>query len=59
MHTRGESEVPTSARHTGQRKHRGELCRRCFHYRRVSKDAEACEAYERWLTYPNIKRALW
>jgi hypothetical protein len=59
MPTRGEDdEVPTYAQYSGRRKHRGDLCRRCFHYRRVSEDAEACEAYERWLTYPTVKRVL-
>jgi hypothetical protein len=58
MHTRGESEVPPYARYTGQRTHRGELCLQCFHYRRVSEDEGACEAYERWLTYPKTIRAV-
>jgi hypothetical protein len=59
MSTRGEyDEVSTHARYHGYRKHRGELCRQCFHYRRVSEEGEACKVYERWLTYPTTKRAL-
>ena len=58
MATRGEDDLSTPTRYHGRRKHRGELCRQCFHYRKVSEDAEACEAYERWLTYPTTKRAL-
>jgi hypothetical protein len=58
MPTRGEHDLPTYTRYHGHRKHRGDLCRQCFHYRRVSDDAEACEAYERWLTYHTTKCAL-
>jgi hypothetical protein len=58
MHTRDKDDIPTHARYQGHRKHRGDLCRRCFHYRRVSPDEEACDAYERWLTYPTTTRAV-
>jgi hypothetical protein len=58
MSTSGEDHRPIQVRYRGHRKHRGDLCRQCFHYRRVSEDAEACEAYERWLTYPIMKRVL-
>jgi hypothetical protein len=58
MPTSGEDDLSTHARYHGHRKHRGELCRQCFHYRRVSEDAEACDAYGRWLTYPAVKRVV-
>jgi hypothetical protein len=58
MPARGEDDIPTHARYHGYRKHRGKLCLQCFHYRRVSEDEEACEAYERWLTYPTTTRAV-
>lgn len=58
MSTRGEDDMPTHARYHGQRKHRGDLCLQCCHYRHVSAEEEACEAYERWLIYPTTKRAL-
>jgi hypothetical protein len=35
MSTRGEDDRPTHARYHGQRKHRGDLCLRCFHYRQA------------------------
>jgi hypothetical protein len=58
MATRGEDDIATHTRYHGHRKHRGELCRQCFHYRWLSEKEEACDAYERWLTYPTTKRAL-
>lgn len=38
------------------RKHRGALCTKCFHYRQISRTEEACDAYEKWLVYPQVKR---
>jgi hypothetical protein len=58
MATRDENDRATHAQYHGHRKHRGDLCRRCFHYRRISEEEEACEAYERWLTYPTVKRVV-
>jgi hypothetical protein len=58
MPTSSEDDMSMHAWYRGHRKHRGELCRQCFHYRRVSEEEEACDAYERWLTYPTTKRAL-
>jgi hypothetical protein len=59
MHTRGEyDEVSMRARYHGHRTHRGEFCLQCFHCRSVSEDAEACEAYECWLTYRTTKRVV-
>jgi hypothetical protein len=58
MPTSSEDDIPAHAHYHGYRKHRGSLCLQCFHYRRVSEDEEACEAYERWLTYPTVKRVV-
>ena len=57
MPTSSEDDMSTHAHYHGYRKHRGKLCLQCFHYRRVSEEEEACEACERWLTYPTTKRA--
>ncbi|MDH3599494.1 MAG: hypothetical protein OEU26_07620 [Candidatus Tectomicrobia bacterium] len=40
----------------GTRRHRGALCRKCFFYRQVSDEDEACEAYGKWLVFPQVKR---
>ena len=40
----------------GTRRHRGNLCPKCFFYRRVSDEEEACDALERWLVNPPVKR---
>jgi hypothetical protein len=40
----------------GTRRHRGNLCPKCFFYRRVSDADEACDAYEKWLVDPPVKR---
>jgi hypothetical protein len=40
----------------GKRRHRGNLCPKCFFYRRVSEGDEACDAYEKWLVGPPVKR---
>ncbi len=46
------NELPPRPHDKGTCKHRGELCTRCFHDSRLSQDEEACDAYERWFTYP-------
>jgi hypothetical protein len=40
----------------GARRHRGSLCPKCFFYRRVLDANEACDAYEKWLVDPPVKR---
>jgi len=40
----------------GTRRHRGNLCPKCFFYRRVSDADEGCDAYEKWLVDPPVKR---
>jgi hypothetical protein len=41
----------------GQRRYRGKLCQKCFFYRRLSDGDEACDALEKWLVNPPVKRA--
>jgi N6-adenosine-specific RNA methylase IME4 len=40
----------------GTRRHRGNLCKTCFFYRRISHEDEACDSYEKWLVDPPVKR---
>jgi hypothetical protein len=40
----------------GTRRHRGNLCPKCFFYRRVSDADEGCDAYAKWLVDPPVKR---
>ena len=40
----------------GTHRHRGNLCPKCFFYRRVSDADEGCDAYAKWLVNPPVKR---